>query len=100
MKNGQKENKGFLKRFTSYVISKRQRFILMSVFLTVILLTTQTVDPSIRFATIGFLGFATLGLSMFALWGELSGIKYFLLLLLPTYFVVGASLFYFLLPVR
>lgn len=94
------EPKGFFKRITSYEISKRQKFILTTVFLTVVLLTIQTVDTSLRFQTIGFLALATLLLSIFSLWGELSGIKYFLLLLLPVYFVCGASLFYFLLPVR
>lgn len=87
-------------KITSYEITKRQRFILMSFFLTVILITIQTVPESLRFQTIGVLTMATIFLSVFSLWGELSGIKYFLLLLMPAYFVAGASLFYFLLPVR
>ncbi len=72
----------------------------MSFFLTVILITSQIVGEGLRYQTLGFLAFMTLALSIFALWGELSGIKYFLLLLLPVYFVTGASLFYFLLPIR
>src|SRR3989344_7515426 len=72
----------------------------MSFALTFLLIVTQVVDESMRFQTVGFLTLATIGLSIFALWGELSGIKYLLLLLLPVYFVAGASLFYFLLPVR
>lgn len=72
----------------------------MSFFLTIVLITTQTVPESLRLETIGLLAFFTLALATFALWGELSGIKYLLLLLLPVYFVFGASLFYFLLPVR
>ena len=72
----------------------------MSFFLTVVLVATQTVPENLRFATIGFLALSTLLLAVFSLWGELAGAKYFLLLLLPVYFVVGASLFYFLLPVR
>ena len=90
----------FLKKVTSYQITKRQKFILMSGFLTVVLVMTQTVPESFRLETIGFLALSTLMLAVFALWGELSGIKYFLLLLLPVYFVTGSSLFYFLLPVR
>lgn len=89
-----------LGKITSYEITKRQKIILMAFFLTVVLITTQTVGENLRYQTIGFLALSTLFLSIFALWGELSGIKYFLLLLLPVYFVVGASLFYFLLPVR
>ena len=89
-----------LNTITSYQITKRQKFVLMSFFLSVILVTTQTVDESFRLQTITFLVVATVFLSIFALWGELSGIKYFLLLLLPVYFVTGSSLFYFLLPVR
>jgi hypothetical protein len=88
------------RKVAAYEIKKRQKFILMSFVLTVILITTQTVPESLRFQTIAFLALFTLFLSVFSLWGELSGVKYFLLLLLPVYFVVGASLFYFLLPVR
>lgn len=87
-------------KIISYEITKRQKIILMALFLTVVLITTQTVGESVRYQTIGFLTLATVLLSIFALWGELSGVKYFLLLLLPAYFVAGASLFYFLLPVR
>src|SRR3989344_4122479 len=90
----------FFKKITGWEITKRQRFILMSAFLTVILIATQVVPQDMRLATIGFLTISTIALAIFALWGELSGIKYFLLLLIPAYFVVGASLFYFLLPVR
>lgn len=90
----------FLKRLTSYEVTKRQKLILMSFFLTMVLITTQTVPESLRYWIMGFLGLATALLAIFSLWGELSGIKYFLLLLLPVYFVMGASLFYFLLPVR
>lgn len=90
----------FLLKITSYKITKRQRLILMAFFLTAILVATQIVPEHLRLGTIGFLTIATMFLVIFSLWGELSGIKYFLLLLLPVYFVVGASLFYFLLPVR
>lgn len=89
-----------LGKITSYEITKRQKIVLMSIFLTVVLVTTQTVGESLRYQSLGFLTVATIFLSVFALWGELSGVKYFLLLLLPAYFVAGASLFYFLLPVR
>ena len=87
-------------KITSYEITKRQKFILMSFFLTIILITAQTVGEGIRYQVMGFMVLVTAVLAIFSLWGELSGIKYFLLLLLPIYFVAGASLFYFLLPVR
>src|SRR4030042_3506344 len=92
--------RNFLTKIASWTITKRQKFILTAGFLTVILITTQTVPESLRFQTIAVLALATLVLSIFSLWGELSGIKYFLLLLLPVYFVSGVTLFYFLLPVR
>lgn len=92
--------KKFLAKIVSYEITKRQKFVLMSFFLTIILVTTQTVSENLRYQTIGVLTLATIFLAIFSLWGDLSGIKYFLLLLLPAYFVAGASLFYFLLPVR
>jgi len=90
----------FFGKISSYQITKRQRFILMALFLTVVLITTQTVEISLRYQVMVFLGASTMFLSIFALWGELSGIKYFLLLFLPVYFVMGSTLFYFLLPVR
>lgn len=89
-----------LAKISAYEITKRQRFILMSFFLTIILLTTQTVGEDIRYRVMGFMVLSTASLAIFALWGELAGIKYFLLLLLAVYFVAGSSLFYFLLPVR
>ncbi|MEK7581247.1 MAG: hypothetical protein AAB512_03105 [Patescibacteria group bacterium] len=88
------------KRITSYEITKRQKLVFMSFFLSFVLVATQTVPVNLRYQAIAVLGFASVLLAAFALWGELSGIKYFLLLLLPVYFVIGASLFYFLLPVR
>lgn len=90
----------FFKKVTSYKITKRQKLLLMSFLLTIVLVATQTVSVSLRYQVMGFLGVATILLASFTLWGELSGVKYFLLLLLPVYFVMGASLFYFLLPVR
>lgn len=87
-------------RIANYQITKRQKFILMSLFLTIVLIASQTVGESLRYQIIGLLTLSTIFLAVFSLWGELSGVKYFLLLLLPAYFVAGASLFYFLLPVR
>lgn len=89
-----------LSKIRSYQFTKRQRFIATSATLCVILIATQTVPESLRYQVMLFLGFTTALLAVVSLWGELSGIKYFLLLLLPVYFVTGASLFYFLLPVR
>ncbi len=92
--------KNIFKKVANYQITKRQKFILMSFFLSVVLVATQTVDISMRYQVMGILAISTILLSVFALWGELSGVKYFLLLLLPVYFVMGTTLFYFLLPVR
>src|SRR3989338_3024211 len=91
---------GWFGKISSYEITKRQKFILVAAVLSICLVAAQVVDESLRFQTIGFLTGLTLVFSIFVLWGELSGVKYFLLLLLPAYFVAGASLFYFLLPVR
>src|SRR3989338_5690875 len=90
----------FFGKLTSYQFTKRQKLIFMSVVLTFFLVLNQTVAESLRYQTMAGLVVATILLSTFALWGELAGVKYFLLLLLPVYFVAGASLFYFLLPVR
>src|SRR3989344_7483072 len=85
----------FFSRFTHYEITKRQKLVFMTFVLTFFLIITQVVDESMRFQTVVFLTLATIGLSIFALWGELSGIKYLLLLLLPVYFVAGGLLFFF-----
>jgi len=87
-------------KISSFEFTKRDKLILMSVFLTIVLVATQTVSANLRYPVMAFLAFSTLVLAVFSLWGELSGVKYFLLLLLPVYFVVGATFFYFLLPVR
>jgi len=92
--------KKIISRIINYKITKRQKLVLMAFFLTGVLLTTQTVDISLRYHVMAFLAVSTIIISVFALWGELSGVKYFLLLLLPVYFVMGSTLFYFLLPVR
>lgn len=91
---------GIFRIIRSYEITKRQRFILMSAFLTMVLVAAQTVPETLRIVAIGALAALTALFAVFALWGELHGIKYVLLLTTPIYFVVGASLFYFLLPVR
>ena len=77
----------FFSKITSFEITKRQKLVFMTFVLTFFLIITQVVDESMRFQTVGLLALLTIGLSVFALWGELSGIKYLLLLLLPVYFV-------------
>ena len=74
----------FLKRIRKYEITKRQKLLLMSLFLSVILIATQTVPESLRYQTMAFLGVSAILLAVFSLGGELSGVKYFLLLLLPV----------------
>lgn len=81
-------------------LTKRQKIIVTSVLLTIGLLSTQLVDFNLRFRFIGGLGIAAYLLSLWALWEGLNLTKAIILLILPTFFTVAVSSFYFLLPVR
>lgn len=81
-------------------LNKRQKIIIASILLTVGLLSTQLVDFSLRFRFIAGLGIAAYFLSLWALWEGINLTKAFVILILPTFFTLAVSSFYFLLPVR
>lgn len=83
-----------------FEFSKRHKFILISILSSFALAATQLVPVSMRYQTVALFGFLVLGFSLIALWDELAGIKFIILLILPVYFSVAIALFYFLLPVR
>ncbi|KKQ66396.1 MAG: hypothetical protein US86_C0005G0007 [Candidatus Daviesbacteria bacterium GW2011_GWA2_38_24] len=84
----------------SFLLSKRQKIVTASVLLTFGLMVTQNVNLFLRTRfIIGLTLFAFL-VSMWALSEGLSRLKAFTLLLLPTLFTLGATSFYFLLPIR
>lgn len=81
-------------------VTKRQKIIITSVILTLGLLSTQLVDFNLRFRFIAGLSVLAYVLSLWSLWEGLSITKAIILLILPTFYVLAVSSFYFLLPVR
>lgn len=81
-------------------MSKRKKVILTSIILSLGLLFTQTRPVSQRYLAILFLSVASFLLSAWTLWERLKSVAWLEVLLLPTLFTAGISLFYFLLPSR
>ncbi len=81
-------------------LNKRQKIIISSILITIGLLSTQLVDFNLRFKFIAGLSFLSLILSIWSLWEGLNWTKALVLLILPLFFTVAVSSFYFLLPVR
>lgn len=79
-------------------MSKRRRFVMISLALTVALYVIQKLSVEARYLAI--LGVAALsyGLSLWALRKDLAGIAYLTDLTMPTLYPVAVALFYFLLP--
>jgi len=81
-------------------ISKRQRFVWATLFLTFMLVLTQIVPSDYRYLCVVALSFCAFILSALTLHEDLKGIEWFTLLVLPTLYSAAVALFYFLLPVR
>jgi len=81
-------------------LNKRQKIILSSILLTIGLLSTQLVDFNLRFKFIGGLAVLSYMLSVWSLLEGLNLTKAVVLMILPTFFTIAISSFYFLLPVR
>jgi hypothetical protein len=79
-------------------MSKRQRFIVTSVLLSLGFIGIQFLQESFRLISIGGLGVATLILFAWSLSEGLGRDMTLLTLVLPFYFTVGVGLFWFLLP--
>ncbi len=80
--------------------NKRQLFVIVTLILTLLLVSTQIFSGSLRVEVLLGLAALTYGLSAFALRHDLSGWEYLTLLTLPTYYTAAVFLFYFLLPER
>lgn len=81
-------------------LTKRQKIIITSVLLTIGLLSTQLVDFNLRFKFIAGLGILAYILSLWSLWEGINLTKAIILMILPTFYALAVSSFYFLLPVR
>lgn len=78
--------------------SKRRKFVLVAIFLSLALLVLQRLTVEDRyFAIIGLSGLSY-GLTAWALWRDLRGPAWIVNMILPTLYPTAVGLFYFLLP--
>lgn len=84
----------------NFGLNKRQKIIVASVILTIGLLLTQLVPFYLVYRYILALALLSYLLSLWALWEGISKLKAVVLLILPVFFTISVSSFYFLLPVR
>lgn len=80
-------------------MSKRKRFVITSLFLSLGFIVIQIIGNQYRFIGIGLLTLATLLLFIWSLWEGLGIDMTILSLILPVLFTLGVGLFWFLLPV-
>ena len=81
-------------------LDKRQRFVIQTLFLTAGLLITQLIWQDVRFAMVVILGLTSFFLTAWSLTEDVKGIEWGMLFILPVFFTLSVSLFYFLLPAR
>lgn len=93
-------NRFFRKHKHQFLLDKRQRFALHTVFLTGGLLITQLIWEDYRFLMVGILSLFSYILTAWSLSEDVKGIEWILLFILPVLFTATVSLFYFLLPGR
>lgn len=79
-------------------MSKRKRFVLVSLFLTLGLWTTQLIPFEQRYEAIIFFFGISILFSAWALFSDIAGIQWLTVLTLPTLYPLSVALFYFLLP--
>src|SRR3989338_7915622 len=81
-------------------LTKRRKIVIATTIITIGLLSTQLVDFNLRFKFIAGLSVLAYILSLWSLWEGLNLTKAIVCLILPVFFTVALSSFYFLLPVR
>lgn len=79
-------------------MSKRRRFVLTSVLLSMGFFAVQFLNDQNRFWAIGVLGLLTIFLFAWSLWETIGRNMTLLTLVLPAIFTVGVGVFWFLLP--
>lgn len=83
-----------------FYFNKRKKIIITASILTIGLLSTQLVSFNLRFKSITVLAIITCILSIWSLWEGINRMKAVVLIILPVFFTVAVSSFYFLLPIR
>jgi hypothetical protein len=79
-------------------MSKRRRFVITSILLSLGFVGIQFLENQNRFWAIGVLGLSTIALFSWSLWSGLGRNMTLLTLILPTVFTLGVGTFWFLLP--
>ncbi len=78
--------------------SKRRKFLIVSILLSIGLLMVQRLPIESRYSAIFFFAIASYLLSAWSLIKDLHGVNWLINLILPTLYPVSVALFYFLLP--
>lgn len=79
-------------------MSKRRKFVIVSLLLSLGLLGIQFIGVEYRYQAIILLGGVSFLLSAWSLFEDLQGIEWLVVLLLPVLYPMSVGLFYFLLP--
>lgn len=95
---GQRRRTVVLKQRKLAGLSKRRRFLLVSIVLSLVLLFIQNIPTEQRLLAFLFYFLVSYGLSAWALIKDLNGVEWITNLILPSFFPVSVGLFYFLLP--
>lgn len=82
----------------SFALTKRRKFLLVSVLLSLGLLIVQRLPVESRYSAIAFFAVAAYLLTAWSLLKDLRGTGWIVNLILPTFYPVSVALFYFLLP--
>lgn len=79
-------------------MTKRRKFLLVSILLSIGLLIVQRLPVESRYSAIAFFALAAYLLTAWSLLKDLKGVNWIVNLILPTFYPVSVALFYFLLP--
>lgn len=79
-------------------MSKRKKFVLVSILLSLGLLAVQLVKLELRYQAIAALSILACFFSAWALYKDLGGIEWLTVLILPVLYPAASGFFYFLLP--
>lgn len=83
---------------STVIMTKRRKFLLVSVLLSLGLLIVQRLPVESRYSAIGFFALAAYLLTAWSVFKDLHGVNWIVNLILPTLYPVSVALFYFLLP--
>lgn len=86
------------KKGSSGALTKRRKFLVVSLLLSMGLLIVQRLPVESRYSAIAFFAVAAYLLTAWSLFKDLHGINWLINLILPTFYPVSVALFYFLLP--